>query len=140
MMFGHIETRAERLKHLSRLRALQDETGGFTAFICWTFQSGNTQLSHLPKLSGEEDLRMLAVSRLFLDNFANLQASWVTQGMTIGAKSLHYGANDMGSIMIEENVVAAAGTVFRTNEKEIRSVIESAGFIPQRRNVFYEWV
>ncbi|MDR1494175.1 MAG: dehypoxanthine futalosine cyclase [Planctomycetaceae bacterium] len=138
MMFGHVETRAERIEHLSRLRNLQEETGGFTAFICWTFQSGNTRLSHLPKLSADEYLRMLAVSRLFLDNFANLQASWVTQGMTIGAKSLHYGANDMGSIMIEENVVAAAGTVFRTNEQEIRAAIESAGFFPQRRNVFYE--
>ncbi|MDR1384532.1 MAG: dehypoxanthine futalosine cyclase [Planctomycetaceae bacterium] len=138
MMFGHTETHAERIEHLSRLRTLQEETGGFTAFICWTFQPGNTRLSHLPKLSADEYLRMLAVSRLFLDNFANLQASWVTQGMTIGTKSLHYGASDMGSIMIEENVVAAAGTVFRTNEQELRAAIESAGFVPHRRNVFYE--
>lgn len=137
MMFGHLETVPERVEHLERLRKLQDETGGFTAFICWTFQPGNTQLSHLPKLSSDEYLRMLAVSRLYLDNFDNLQASWVTQGMEIGTKSLHFGANDMGSIMIEENVVAAAGTVFKTNESEIRHAIESAGFVPKRRDVFY---
>ncbi|MDR1959073.1 MAG: dehypoxanthine futalosine cyclase, partial [Planctomycetaceae bacterium] len=107
MMFGHLETLPERVEHLARLRELQDETGGFTAFICWTFQPGNTRLSHLEKLSSGDYLRMLAVSRLFLDNFANLQASWVTQGMEVAARSLHFGANDMGSLMIEENVVAA---------------------------------
>ena len=140
MMFGHLETIPERVEHLARIRQLQDETGGFTAFIGWTFQPGNTGLSYLSKLSSDEYLRMLAVSRLFLDNFRNIQASWVTQGMRIGTRSLLFGANDMGSIMIEENVVAAAGTVFRTNEAEIREAIESLGYTPQRRDVFYHLI
>jgi cyclic dehypoxanthinyl futalosine synthase len=137
MMFGHVETIAERVEHLNRLRELQDETGGFTAFISWTFQPQNTKLSHITKLGSWEYLKTLAVSRLFLDNFDNIQASWVTQGMDIGTLSLLYGANDMGSVMIEENVVAAAGTVHRTTEQKIRDAIESAGFKPQRRDVFY---
>ena len=115
MMFGHVETLAERIEHLDRLRCLQDETGGFTAFIGWTFQPDNTDLADVQKVGALEYLKMLAVSRLFLDNFANLQASWVTQGLRIGQMALHFGANDMGSLMIEENVVAAAGTSFRTS-------------------------
>ncbi len=137
MMFGHVETVEDRVEHLRKLRDLQDETGGFTAFICWTFQPGQTQLSHLHKIGSWEYLKMLAVSRLFLDNFRNIQASWVTQGMTIGPLSLHYGANDMGSVMIEENVVAAAGTVYKTNERELRQSISGAGFVPRRRDDTY---
>lgn len=137
MMFGHVETLAERIEHLDRLRRLQDETGGFTAFICWTFQPKNTGLAGLPKAGALEYLRTLAVSRLYLDNFPNLQASWVTQGLKIGQMALRFGANDMGSLMIEENVVAAAGTSFRTSEHEIRRAITEAGYTPRKRNVLY---
>ena len=137
MMFGHVETIEDRVEHLSKLRDLQDETGGFTAFIPWTFQPGQTQLSHLCKIGSWEYLKTLAVSRLFLDNFRNIQASWVTQGMKIGPLSLHYGANDLGSIMIEENVVAAAGTIYKTNEEELRQAITGAGYVPKRRDETY---
>lgn len=140
MMFGHLETLEERIEHLDRLRRLQDETGGFTAFICWTFQPAHTALADLPKLGAFEYLKTLAVARLYLDNFANLQASWVTQGLQIGQMALRFGANDMGSLMIEENVVAAAGTSFRTTEAEIRRRIEEAGYTPCRRNVYYRLV
>ncbi|MGI9517229.1 MAG: cyclic dehypoxanthinyl futalosine synthase [Pirellulaceae bacterium] len=138
MMFGHVETLAERIEHLDRLRQLQDETGGFTAFICWTFQPDNTDLSHIPPTGSFDYLRMLAVSRLFLDNFDNLQSSWVTQGLKIGQLSLLYGANDMGSLMIEENVVAEAGTVHYLTLDEIRDAISEIGFEPRQRNVFYD--
>lgn len=137
MMFGHVETLAERLEHLQRLRRLQDETGGFTAFIPWTFQPANTGLSDLPKAGAFEYLKTLAVSRLFLDNFANIQASWVTQGLAVGQLAMWFGANDFGSVMIEENVVAAAGISFRATEAQIRTAIEGAGYSPRRRNVFY---
>jgi len=137
MMFGHVETLAERIEHLERLRQLQDETGGFTAFICWTFQPSHTELSHVDKLGAFEYLKMMATSRLFLDNFANLQASWVTQGLKIGQLALHFGANDLGSLMIEENVVAAAGTTFRASRQELQQAIRDAGYIPRRRDVFY---
>lgn len=140
MMFGHVETLAERIEHLDRLRQLQDETGGFTAFIAWTFQPSHTELADRPKAGAHAYLKMLAVSRLYLDNFPNLQASWVTQGLKIGQMALRFGANDMGSVMIEENVVAAAGTSFRTTESEIRRAIHAAGYAPRRRNVFYELV
>ena len=140
MMFGHVETPAERIEHLDRLRELQDETGGFTAFICWTFQPGHTELAGLRKVGAWEYLKTLAVARLYLDNFANLQASWVTQGLKIGQLALRFGANDMGSVMIEENVVAAAGTSYHTNEEEIRRVIAEMGYVPQRRDVFYRLV
>ncbi len=138
MMFGHRETLAERIDHLDRVRTLQDETAGFTAFICWTFQPGHTAWAGLRKAGSFEYLKMLAVSRLFLDNFANLQASWVTQGLAIGQMALRFGANDMGSLMIEENVVAAAGTSFHTTEEEVRDSIRKAGYVPRRRNVFYQ--
>jgi cyclic dehypoxanthinyl futalosine synthase len=140
MMFGHVETLADRMEHLERLRRLQDQTHGFTAFICWTFQPGNTALAGVRKAGAFEYLKTLAVSRLFLDNFANLQASWVTQGLAVGQLALRFGANDFGSVMIEENVVAAAGTSFRATEDEIRGEILSAGFSPRKRNVFYELV
>ncbi len=138
MMFGHLETLPDRIEHLDRLRTLQDETHGFTAFICWTFQPGNTALQNTTKLGAFEYLKMLAVSRLYLDNFANLQASWVTQGLSVGQLALRFGANDFGSVMIEENVVAAAGTSFRTTEAEIRRKIEGTGYTPARRDVFYK--
>jgi cyclic dehypoxanthinyl futalosine synthase len=138
MMFGHVERAAERIEHLCRLRELQDETGGFTAFICWTFQPGHTGLAGLRKAGPFEYLKTLALSRLFLDNFPNLQASWVTQGLKIGQMALRFGANDLGSLMIEENVVAAAGARFRTSEEEIRRAIREAGYLPRRRNVFYQ--
>ena len=111
MMFGHVETLEERVEHLQRLRELQDETGGFTAFICWTFQPENTEMSHIKPAGAFEYLKTQAVSRLFLDNFPNIQSSWVTQGLKIGQLAMLFGANDMGSLMIEENVVAQAGTV-----------------------------
>jgi cyclic dehypoxanthinyl futalosine synthase len=138
MMFGHVETLEERIEHLVRLRELQDETGGFTAFICWTFQPDHTQLSHIPPAGSFEYLKMLAVSRLFLDNFDNLQSSWVTQGLKIGQVSLLYGANDMGSLMIEENVVAEAGTVHYLTLDQIRQAIIDIGFEPRQRNVHYQ--
>ncbi len=140
MMFGHVETLEDRLEHLERLRRLQDETHGFTAFICWTFQPGNTALAERPKVGAFEYLKTLAVARLFLDNFANLQASWVTQGLAVGQLALRFGANDFGSVMIEENVVAAAGTTFRATEAEIRRQIKDAGFSPRKRNVYYEFL
>jgi cyclic dehypoxanthinyl futalosine synthase len=138
MMFGQMETLAERIEHLERLRQLQDETGGFTAFIAWTFQPGHTALADRPKAGAFEYLKTLAVCRLYLDNFAHVQASWVTQGLAVGQLALAFGADDMGSIMIEENVVAAAGTRFRASEAEVRRAIQSAGFAPRRRNVFYQ--
>jgi len=137
MMFGHVETLAERVEHLERVRELQDRTGGFTAFIGWTYQSENTELGGREATTAEY-LRMLAVSRVFLDNIENVQASWVTQGPKIGSASLAFGANDMGSTMLEENVVSAAGTVHQMLEPEIVAAIRDAGFIPMRRNMYYE--
>ena len=140
MMFGHVETLAERIEHLRRLREVQDQTGGFTAFICWTFQPENTDMSDVPKTGSFEYLKMLAISRLYLDNFANLQSSWVTQGLKIGQMALMFGANDMGSLMIEENVVAEAGTVHYLSLKQIREAIIEHGFEPRQRDVFYNLV
>jgi len=135
-MFGHVETRADRVEHLSRLRDVQDRTGGFTAFICWTYQVENTELGGSAATSAEY-LRTVAVSRIFLDNFDNTQASWVTQGPKVGAASLAFGVNDMGSTMIEENVVSAAGTVHEMNEPEIVAAIRDAGLSPRRRDMTY---
>lgn len=137
MMFGHVETDEERIEHLERIRQLQDETGGFRAFICWTFQPEHTQLAQLPAAGSHAYLRMLAVSRLYLDNVANMQSSWVTQGLKIGQLALQFGANDMGSLMIEENVVAEAGTVHYLTLQEIRDAIAEYGFEPRQRNVHY---
>lgn len=176
MMFGHIETLEERVEHLRRLRDLQDETGGFVAFIHWPFQPENTALgrwktpsgaagassrdsgvggqsletigdanAHRPIPDGEhlfladahEYLRLLAVARLYLDNISNIQSSWVTMGPKIGQLALFFGANDMGSVMMEENVVSAAGTTFRLNESEIRRLIADAGWTPQQRDQYY---
>ena len=138
MMFGHIETLAERIEHLQRLRQLQDKTGGFTAFICWTFQPEHTDMADIPPAGSFEYLKTQAVSRLFLDNFPNIQSSWVTQGLKIGQLALLFGANDMGSLMIEENVVAEAGTVHYLTLDEIRAAIEELGYQPRQRNVFYQ--
>ncbi|MBM4016743.1 MAG: dehypoxanthine futalosine cyclase [Planctomycetes bacterium] len=145
MVFGHVETPEERIEHLRLLRDLQDETGGFLSFIAWPFQAGRTELlrgGHLPPgwrpASGAEYLRMLAVSRLLLDNIPNVQASYVTMGTKIGQAALHFGANDIGSTMIEENVVAAAGCVHRSWPEELRRLIREAGFQPRQRNSRYE--
>ena len=138
MMFGHVETLAERIEHLERLRQLQDETGGFTAFICWTFQPEHTDMADVPAAGSFEYLKTQAVSRLYLDNFPNIQSSWVTQGLKIGQLALLFGANDMGSLMIEENVVAEAGTVHYLSLQQIREAISELGYTPRQRNVFYE--
>ncbi len=140
MMFGHIESLAERIEHLDRLRELQDETGGFTAFICWSFQPDNTEMSHIPPSGAFEYLKTQAVARLYLDNIPNIQSSWVTQGRDIGQLALLFGANDMGSLMLEENVVSAAGTVHHLTLEQMRSAISELGWEPRRRNVFYELV
>ena len=140
MMFGHVETLAERIEHLERLRQVQDETGGFTAFICWTFQPDNTDMADTRKATPYEYLKTNAVARLYLDNFANLQSSWVTQGLKIGQMAMLYGANDMGSLMIEENVVAEAGTVHHLTLDQIRGAISELGYQPRQRNVFYELI
>ena len=140
MMFGHIESLAERIEHLERLRELQDETGGFTAFICWSFQPDNTEMSHIPASGAFEYLKTQAVARLYLDNIPNIQSSWVTQGRDIGQLALLFGANDMGSLMLEENVVSAAGTVHHLTLEQMRSAISELGWEPRRRNVFYELV
>lgn len=137
MMYGTVETDEERLEHLLRLRDLQDETGGFTAFIAWSYQPDHTELAGR-EATGIEYLRTLALSRIVLDNFPSLQASWVTQGGKVGQLSLAYGANDMGSVMIEENVVRAAGASYCMDEVEIVRNIEDAGFIAKRRNMHYE--
>jgi len=137
MMFGHIETRAERIEHMRKVRDLQDRTGGFTAFIGWTYQPGNTEMGGREATTAEY-LRTMATARIFLDNFVNIQASWVTQGPKVGAASLAFGVNDMGSTMIEENVVSAAGTAHHMNEPDIVAAVRDAGFVPSRRNMLYE--
>lgn len=154
MMFGHIETIPERIEHLKLIRDLQDETGGFTAYISWTFQPGDTPLGKInpppPGIDGMPDgkhllladayeyLRMTALSRIYLDNIPNIQSSWVTQGVKIGQLALFFGANDMGSVMMEENVVSAAGTTYELTEAQIRSAIFKSGWQPKKRNCYYE--
>ncbi|MEX0820279.1 MAG: cyclic dehypoxanthinyl futalosine synthase [Pirellulaceae bacterium] len=138
MMFGHVETLAERIEHLERLRQAQDETGGYTAYICWTFQPDNTDMSDVGAVGPYEYLKTQAVSRLYLDNITNIQSSWVTQGLKIGQLALLFGANDMGSLMIEENVVAEAGTVHLLTLQQIRDAITELGYVPRQRNVFYD--
>ncbi len=156
MMFGHVETLEERIEHLERLRQLQDETNGFTAFICWTHQapdeapwfgrdaeqgrSGGVDMSNVPSAGAFEYLKTQAVARLYLDNIPNIQSSWVTQGEKVGQLALFFGANDMGSLMIEENVVAQAGTVFQLSLETIRRCISDSGYIPRQRNVFYDYL
>jgi cyclic dehypoxanthinyl futalosine synthase len=137
MMYGTVETDEERIEHMMRLRDLQDETGGFTAFITWSYQPEHTELAG-QEATGVDYLRTLAIARVVLDNFDNLQASWVTQGGKVGQLSLAYGANDMGSVMIEENVVRAAGASYCMDEVEIVRNVENAGFEARRRNMHYE--
>lgn len=140
MMFGHVESLRDRIEHLKKLRDLQDKTGGFTAFIPWTFQPDRTSLSHLRKLTSPEYLRTLAISRLFLDNFNNIQVSWVTMGDKIAQLGLFFGANDFGSTMMEENVVAATGVKFRLSKEDIERLIKEAGFVPKQRRMDYSLV
>ncbi|MCC7518750.1 MAG: dehypoxanthine futalosine cyclase [Verrucomicrobiae bacterium] len=139
MMFGHVETAADRVEHLQRLRDLQDETNGFTAFICWTFQEENTRLRAEPA-GAHAYLRTQALARIFLDNFDNVQASWVTQGAKIGQVALQYGANDFGSTMLEENVVSSAGASWRMTLPEMRRLIADLGYAPRQRDNWYRLV
>src|SRR5438874_10293584 len=138
MRFGHVETIADRIEHLQTIRDQQDRSGGFTAFICWTFQPQHTVLKVKQPTGVSEYLRTQALARIFLDNIENLQSSWVTQGPGIGQVALRYGANDFGSVMMEENVVSSAGTTFRLNATEIESLIQDAGYEARRRNNWYK--
>ena len=142
MMFGTVETVEEVVEHWEKIRNLQDETGGFRAFIMWSFQPYNTELFKkgivTQKISPNRYLRYLAVARLFLDNFKNIQSSWVTQGSYIGQLALKYGANDLGSTMMEENVVRSAGAQNSMNQQEMINLIKDAGEIPAKRNTAYE--
>jgi cyclic dehypoxanthinyl futalosine synthase len=137
LMFGVGEEATHRVAHLKRLRDLQDQTGGFTAFICWPFQPMNTRLAPGDG-SAHAYLRTNALARLFLDNVPNLQASWVTMGGGVAQAALHLGCNDFGQVMMEENVVSAAGTTFRMDAEEVERHIHDAGFRPARRNMKYE--
>jgi cyclic dehypoxanthinyl futalosine synthase len=153
MMFGHVETIEDRIEHLDRVRAQQDKSlkrlaeyqgegirpGHFTAFICWTFQAENTNLK-APTVGAHEYLKTQALGRIYLDNFENIQSSWVTQGLEIGQVALKYGANDLGSIMIEENVVSQAGTTFRMTTTDMRRLISEIGYEPHQRNNWYQLV
>ena len=139
MMFGCGETIEQRMNHLELVRNLQEETGGFTAFIPWTFQRENTSLGHFvhEEATAVEYLQTLAISRIYLDNFDNVQSSWVTQGLKTCQLGLRFGGNDVGSIMIEENVVSAAGAHHRASEEELRRIIRDAGFVPKQRDTLY---
>ncbi len=136
MMFGHVETVEERIEHLERVRTQQEETSGFTAFIAWTFQAENTRLK-APTVGAHEYLRMQALSRIYLDNIDNIQSSWVTQGREIGQVALQHGANDLGSIMIEENVVSKAGTVYCMDVADMQRLIRDLGYEPRQRDNWY---
>lgn len=142
MMFGIGDNVSHRVKHLQRVRDVQDETGGFTAFIPWTFQRENTALGRkiTEEPTGIDYLKMLAVSRIFFDNIQHIQSSWLTQGIRLGQAALGFGADDMGSIMIEENVVSAAGASNEANEKELRYQISEAGYRPQQRDILYNYI
>lgn len=138
MMYGMGEELVTRVEHFQRVRDLQDETGGFTAFISWTFQHEHTDMPNVPETYADEYLRTLAVSRLFFDNITHFQTSWVTQGKKIGQVALRFGADDMGSIMIEENVVSSAGTAYRMSQAEMEHLIRAAGYEPRQRTNLYE--
>ena len=151
MMFGHVETIEDRIEHLDRLRTQQEislkrkaesgneKMGHFTAFICWTFQAEHTKLK-APTVGAHEYLKTQAIGRIFLDNFENIQSSWVTQGLEIGQVALKYGANDLGSIMIEENVVSQAGTTFQMTVPDMQRLIQDLGYEPHQRNNWYQLV
>jgi len=136
MMFGHVETVEERIEHLERVRAQQDKTKGFTAFIAWTFQAEHTKL-RAPAVGAQEYLRTQSLARIYLDNIPNIQSSWVTQGQEIGQVALKCGANDLGSIMIEENVVSQAGTTFRMTVADMQRLINDLGYEPHQRDNWY---
>jgi cyclic dehypoxanthinyl futalosine synthase len=138
MMFGHIEKPEHIVEHLERVRRIQDETGGFTAFIPWTFKKGNTMLDHVEEASSVYYLKVLALSRIYLDNFKNIQSSHVTQTMQVGIVGLHFGANDLGSVMMEENVISS--TTYKVSIPKVEdmvSAIRSAGFVPAQRDTYY---
>ncbi|MGB6191251.1 MAG: CofH family radical SAM protein, partial [Terracidiphilus sp.] len=139
MMFGVGETFDQRINHFEVVRRLQEETGGFTAFIPWSFQPGNTALGGRgwDEATSVEYLKVLAIARLYLDNIENVQASWVTQGLKVLELGLHFGGNDVGSVMLEENVVKSAGTSNCTTEEELRRIIRDAGFMPVQRDTLY---
>lgn len=137
MMFGHVESIQDRIEHLERVRKQQDKSKGFTAFICWTFQADNTRLRAEP-VGSYEYLKMQALSRIYLDNIENIQSSWVTQGLEVGQVALKYGANDLGSIMIEENVVSKAGTMFQMSVDDMKRLISDLGYKPRQRNNWYQ--
>jgi len=139
MMFGHVETIEDRIEHLERVRAQQDKSKGFTAFIAWTFQAEHTKLK-APTVGAHEYLRTQALSRIYLDNIPNIQSSWVTQGQEIGQIALKYGANDLGSIMIEENVVSQAGATFRMGVADMQRLIKDLGYEPRQRDNWYRLV
>ncbi len=139
MMFGHVETVADRVEHLERVRAQQDKSKGFTAFICWTFQAEHTRL-RAPTAGAHEYLRTQALARIYLDNVPSVQSSWVTQGQEIGQVALKFGANDLGSIMLEENVVSQAGTTFRMTVADMRRLISDLGYEPRQRDNWYHLV
>ena len=139
MMFGHVETVEDRIEHLERLRVQQDKSKGFTAFIAWTFQAEHTKL-RAPTVGAHEYLRTQALSRIYLDNFKNVQSSWVTQGLEVGQIALKYGANDLGSIMLEENVVSQAGASFRMTVPDMHRLIKDLGFEPRQRDNWYRLV
>ena len=139
MMFGHVETVADRIEHLERVRAQQDKSKGFTAFICWTFQAEHTKL-RAPTVGASEYLRTQALARIYLDNFPSVQSSWVTQGQEVGQVALKYGANDLGSIMIEENVVSQAGTTFRMTVADMQRLISELGYEARQRDNWYRLV
>jgi cyclic dehypoxanthinyl futalosine synthase len=139
MMFGHVETVEDRIEHLERVRVQQDKSRGFTAFIGWTFQAEHTKL-RAPTVGAHEYLRTQALARIYLDNFPSVQSSWVTQGQEIGQVALKFGANDLGSIMIEENVVSQAGTTFRMSVADMRRLISDLGYEPHQRDNWYRLV
>ncbi|RMH79534.1 MAG: dehypoxanthine futalosine cyclase [Acidobacteria bacterium] len=141
MMFGHVERPEHIVEHLERIRRIQDDTGGFTAFIPWTFKKGKTQLDYLEEAPSIYYLKVLALSRIYLDNFKNIQSSHVTQTMNIGVLGLHFGANDLGSVMIEENVISSTDyRVFIPKVEDMVEAIRSAGFIPAQRDTYYKIV
>jgi cyclic dehypoxanthinyl futalosine synthase len=137
MTYGMVETLSERIEHLVRLRQLQDETGGFRAFIPWSFQRGHTALN-TPPAGGMEYLRVIAIARLILDNIPNLQAGWVTEGPKLAQLALGFGANDFGGILVDEVVVGATGVVYRVDQTQALRLIRGAGRVPAQRNTKYE--
>ncbi|OLB51290.1 MAG: hypothetical protein AUI08_03540 [Gemmatimonadetes bacterium 13_2_20CM_2_65_7] len=137
MMYGIGETLADRIEHLFRVREVQRATGGFTAFICWPLQPENSELSHIPKTDAVTYLKTQAIARIVLENVPNIQASWVTMGMKVGQVALRFGANDFGSLMMEENVVSSAGTTYRTTLSEMQRLIADAGYTPKKRKQDY---